>query len=91
MRKLQLFYSNIIVAKQSSKKITDSIKKTISNNSSSKFFHNENYSFIMKENDFFFYEDQLGGIKLPMPNVKGQFQLLAPMENIQLSKQCFRF
>ena len=29
----------------------------------------------MKENDFFYYEDQLGGIKLPMPNVKGQFQL----------------
>ena len=70
-----LLNSNIIVAKQSSKKITDSIKKTISNNSSSKFFHNENYSFIMKENDFFYYEDQLGGIKLPLPNVKGQFQL----------------
>ncbi len=29
----------------------------------------------MKENDFFYYEDQFGGIKLPMPNVKGQFQL----------------
>jgi len=70
-----LLNSNIIVAKQSSKKITNSIKKTISNNSSNKFFHNENYSFTMKENDFFYYEDQLGGIKLPLPNVKGQFQL----------------
>ena len=29
----------------------------------------------MKENDFFYYEDHFGGIKLPMPNVKGQFQL----------------
>ena len=70
-----LLNSNIIVAKQSSKEITDSIKKTISNNSSNKFFHNENYSFTMKENNFFYYEDQLGGINLPMPNVKGQFQL----------------
>ena len=70
-----LLNSNIIVAKQSSKEITDSIKKTISNNNSNKFFHNENYSFTMKENDFFYYEDQFGGIKLPMPNVKGQFQL----------------
>ena len=70
-----LLNSNIIVAKQSSKEITDSIKKTISNNSSNKFFHNENYSFTIKENDFFYYEDQFGGIKLPMPNVKGQFQL----------------
>ena len=70
-----LLNSNIIVAKQSANKIKENIKKTISNNRSNKFFHNENYSFTMQENDFFYYEDQLGGIKLPMPNVKGQFQL----------------
>ena len=70
-----LLNSNIIVARQSSKKITDSIKKTISNNSSNKFFHNDNYSFTIKENGFFYFEDQFGGIKLPMPNVKGEFQL----------------
>ncbi len=70
-----LLNSNIIVAKQSTNKIKENIKKTISNNRSNKFFHNENYSFTMKENDFFYYEDQFGGIKLPMPNVKGQFQL----------------
>ncbi|WP_440934694.1 bifunctional folylpolyglutamate synthase/dihydrofolate synthase [Candidatus Pelagibacter sp.] len=70
-----LLNSNIIVAKQSNKEIVDDIKKTISNNRSNKFFHNENYSFTMQENDFFYYEDQFGGIKLPMPNVKGQFQL----------------
>ena len=70
-----LLNSNIIVAKQSTNKIKENIKKTISNNRSNKFFHNENYSFTMQENDFFYYEDQFGGIKLPMPNVKGQFQL----------------
>ena len=70
-----LLNSNIIVAKQSTNQITDHIKKTISNNRSNKVFHNENYSFITQENDFFYYEDKLGGIKLPMPNVKGQFQL----------------
>ena len=70
-----LLNSNIIVAKQSTNQITDHIKKTISNNRSNKVFHNENYSFTMQENDFFYYEDQFGGIKLPMPNVKGQFQL----------------
>jgi len=70
-----LLNSNIIVAKQSNKKIIDCIKKTILNNISSKFFHNEDYSFTLKENDFFYYEDQFGGIKLPMPNIKGQFQL----------------
>ncbi len=70
-----LLNSNIIVAKQSANKIKENIKKTISNNRSNKYFHNENYSFTMQENDFFYYEDQFGGIKLPMPNVKGQFQL----------------
>ena len=70
-----LLNSNIIVAKQSNKEIADNIRKTISNNRSNKFFHNENYSFTIQENDFFYYEDQFGGIKLPMPNVKGQFQL----------------
>ena len=70
-----LLNSNIIVAKQSTNKIKENIKKTILNNRSNKFFHNENYSFTMQENDFFYYEDQFGEIKLPMPNVKGQFQL----------------
>jgi dihydrofolate synthase/folylpolyglutamate synthase len=70
-----LLNSNIIVAKQSTKEITDNIKKTIANNNSNKIFHNENYSFTMQENAFFYYEDQFGGIKLPIPNVNGQFQL----------------
>ena len=70
-----LLNSNIIVAKQTNKEITSNIKKTMSNNSSNKIFHNENYNFSMQENDFFYYQDRFGGIKLPMPNVKGQFQL----------------
>tara|TARA_B100001250_G_C19783542_1_gene783007 strand:- start:27 stop:1295 length:1269 start_codon:yes stop_codon:yes gene_type:complete len=70
-----LLKSNIIVAKQSNSKITENIKKTISKNNSNKFFHNENYCFLAKENSFFYYEDELGGIKLPMPNVNGLFQL----------------
>ncbi len=70
-----LLNSNIIVAKQSNKEIVDNIKKTISNNRSNKIFHNENYIFTMEENDFFYFEDQFGRIKLPRPNVKGQFQL----------------
>ena len=70
-----LLNSNIIVAKQSNTEIVDNIKKTTSNNRSNKIFHKENYSFTMQENDFFYYEDQFGGIKLPRPNVKGQFQL----------------
>jgi dihydrofolate synthase/folylpolyglutamate synthase len=70
-----LLNSNIIIAKQSNKVITNHIKKMLSNNSSNKIFYNEDYIYMIKENNFFYYEDKFGGIKLPMPNVKGQFQL----------------
>ena len=70
-----LLNSNIIVAKQSTKETMDCIKNTISQNPSNKTFFNENFSYSVNENDFFYYEDKLGGLKLPMPNVLGQFQL----------------
>ena len=71
----KLLNSNIIIAKQSTKKISEIIKNSIKDNKSNKFFFNENYSFYSGENDFFYYEDEIGGLKLPFPNIKGQFQL----------------
>ena len=70
-----LLNSNIIVAKQSTKETMNSIKKTISQNPSSKVFFNDDFSYSINENDFFYYEDKLGGLKLPKPNVLGQYQL----------------
>ena len=70
-----LLNSNIIVAKQSTKETMDCIKKTISKNLSNKLFFNDDFNYSVSENNFFYYEDKLGGLKLPMPNVLGQFQL----------------
>jgi len=70
-----LLNSNIIVAKQSAKETMDCIKKTISQNPSNKVFFNDDFSYSVNENDFFYYEDKFGGLKLPMPNVLGQYQL----------------
>ena len=70
-----LLNSNIIIAKQNSIKTIDCIKKTILQNSSNKVFFNDHFSYSINENDFFYYEDKIGGLKLPMPNVLGQFQL----------------
>ena len=70
-----LLNSNIIVAKQSTKETMDCIKKTISKNKSNKVFFNNDFSYSVNENDFLYYEDKLGGLKLPMPNVLGQYQL----------------
>ncbi len=70
-----LLNSNIIVARQNSSITNECIKKTISKNTSKKLFFNEDYSFSNGENGFFYYEDKFGGLKLPIPNVLGQFQL----------------
>ncbi len=70
-----LLNSNIIVSKQNSVKTAESIKKSISQNLSNKFFFNEHYSYSNGENGFFYYEDKFGGLKLPLPNILGQFQL----------------
>ena len=70
-----LLNSKIIVAKQRSSKVNKSIENTIKNNSSKKIIFNKNYSFTLKENDFFYFEDEFGGLKLPKPNLPGEFQL----------------
>ena len=70
-----LLNSNIIVAKQSTKGTMDCIKKSIYQNSSNKVFFNDDFSYSVNDNDFLYYEDKLGGLKLPMPNILGQFQL----------------
>ncbi len=70
-----LLNSKIIVAKQSSNKIINLIKDSIKTNKSKKIIFNEDYSITFKENDFFYFEDEFGGIKLPKPNLLGTFQL----------------
>ena len=91
-----LLESNIIVAKQSSKEIIECIKKNTSKNKANKYFFNENYNFVIKENDFFYYEDKYGGLKIPKPSMKGQFQLenastaiasLRLLENLNIKDQ----
>jgi len=70
-----LLNSNIIVAKQRNNETMDCIKDSIAQNSSNKVFFDDDYSYSTSKDDFFFYEDNLGKLELPMPNVLGQFQL----------------
>ncbi len=70
-----LLNSKIIIARQNSKKVTRCIKKNISNNLSKKLFFNEDYNYSTTENKFFYFKDKFGRLKLPMPNILGQFQL----------------
>jgi dihydrofolate synthase/folylpolyglutamate synthase len=70
-----LLNSKIIVAKQSSNEINKSIVNTIKDNPSKKIIFNRDYSFALKENDFFYFEDEFGDLKLLKPNLPGEFQL----------------
>ncbi|MDC0627121.1 Mur ligase family protein [Candidatus Pelagibacter sp.] len=70
-----LLNSKIIVAKQNTNEISKSIEDTIIDNSSKKIIFNKNYNFTLKENDFFYFEDEFGALKLPKPNLPGEFQL----------------
>ena len=81
-----LLSSNIIVSKQNLINTTECIKRTISKNSSKKLFFNEDFSYSNGENGFFYYEDKFGGLKLPLPNILGQFQL----ENISTAVATIR-
>jgi len=69
-----LLNSNIIISKQTSKDILDKIKSSIKENKSKKIIFNDHYNYSINENNFF-YEDEFGNLKLPLPNLIGQFQL----------------
>jgi len=70
-----LLNSIIVIAKQPNKETIDSIKKNISSNNSKKIIFDEQFSFAENENGFIYYEDEIGGLKLPKPNLIGEFQI----------------
>ena len=70
-----LLNSKIIISKQSSNEVLKKIETTIEKNQSTKIFFGKEYNYSISENCFFYYEDKFGGMKLPLPNVSGKFQL----------------
>ena len=86
-----LLNSNIIISKQSSKDILNKIKNSIKDNKSKKIIFGNEFNYLINENNFFFFEDEFGGIKLPYPNTKGKFQLdnitaaIATIRNLKLN------
>ena len=70
-----LLNSKIVVAKQSSENTQELIKQSLSSNEAKKIIFNDNFSYSINENEFIYFEDEFGGIKLPQPNLMGQFQI----------------
>ena len=70
-----LLNSKIVVAKQSSENTQKLIKQSLSSNKAKQVMFNDNFSYSINENEFIYFEDEFGGIKLPQPNLIGQFQI----------------
>ncbi len=70
-----LLTSKVIVSKQSSNEILNKVKDSIKKNSSKKIIFSNDFNYTLSENGFFYYEDKYGGLKLPLPNLEGEFQL----------------
>ena len=70
-----LLKSIIVISKQVNHETYQKIEKNLLYNSSQKIFFGKDYSFSLNENGFFYYEDKFGGLKIPKPNLNGQFQL----------------
>ncbi len=85
-----LLNSTIVVSKQSSDETLNLIKKTINNNQSKKIVYKDQFNYSLNENGFIYYEDDYGGLKLPKPNLLGNFQIdncataIATVRNLQL-------
>ena len=85
-----LLNSTIVVSKQSSDETLNLIKKTINNNQSKKIIYKDDFNYSLSENGFIYYEDEYGGLKLPKPNLLGNFQIdncataIATVRNLKL-------
>ena len=81
--------SKIFVAEQK-KSVLVKIKKTLSANSSEKIIFGKSYDYI-KKNKGFIFKDNLGIIKLPLPNLLGDFQISNVATAITVARNLKKF
>ena len=85
-----LLCSKIVISKQTDIETMNMIKNSISSNNSKKIIFNEQFTCSENKNGFIYYEDEDGGLKLPKPNVLGEFQIeniataIATVRNLKL-------
>ena len=81
--------SSIFVSKQNYDTLRK-IKKNISKNSSKKFIFGVDYN-LKKNNRNFIYKDKIGKMKLPLPNLHGDFQINNVATAIAAARNIGRF
>ena len=85
----KLLNSNIFVNKQVNQEIREKIEHALEKNKSNKFYFGEDFNISRSENGFIQYQDELGGLVLPEPNLLGEHQLYNISTAINASRKLF--
>jgi dihydrofolate synthase/folylpolyglutamate synthase len=85
----KLLNSNIFINKQENQEITKKIEKSLINNASNKYFYGKDFNISKSENNFIHYQDGLGEILLPEPNLLGNHQLDNISTSIAAARKIF--
>ena len=81
--------SNIFVNNQMNLEIKTKIKKSLTENKSKKYFFGDDFNVSKSENSFIHYQDELGEIMLPQPNLIGDHQIYNISTSIAASRKIF--
>ncbi len=85
----KLLNSNIFINRQLNEETRVKIEKAIINNSSNKFFFGKDFNISKQENGFIHYQDDMGEIILPEPNLLGDHQMYNISTSIAASRKMF--
>ena len=85
----KLLNSNIFINKQENLQIRNKIEKALINNTSNKYFYGNDFNISKSENNFIHYQDELGEILLPEPNLLGDHQLDNISTSIAAARKIF--
>ena len=85
----KLLNSNIFINKQLNEEIRTKIEKALINNSSNKYFFGKEFNVSKQENGFIHYQDDMGEIILPEPNLLGDHQIYNISTSVAASRKIF--
>ena len=86
----KLLISSIFINKQVTEDIRFKIEKSLEKNKSKKYYFGKNFNVSKSENGFIQYQDELGELILPEPNIIGEHQLYNISTSIAASRKIFR-
>ncbi len=81
--------SNIFINNQMNSEIKTKIKKSLIENKSKKYFFGDDFNVAKFENGLIHYQDELGEIMLPQPNLIGDHQIYNISTSIAASRKIF--